>query len=128
MIALAVSNVLLTACGGRLIGGEAAESMPVTGLLGAMAAWFMPGLLVVGGVRLLAAWRHDPSRRTPPTARVTGAGSNAERTAAVRRLAGWGWRGAAGVEAPRAGRRGRRGGRPGAVRGGRVRPALAAQA
>ena len=43
--ALATFDLLLTACGGRLFGPPpAAEGMPVTALLGGMAAWLVPSV------------------------------------------------------------------------------------
>ena len=92
LIALLVLAVLTTACGGRLFGPPRADdAMPVTALFGAVAAWLMPGLLLVIGVRLIAARRHDPSRRTPPTAHVAGLDPAAVRRA-VTAIRAWGWR------------------------------------
>ena len=64
--------------------------MPVTALLGAMAAWLMPGLLGVAGYRLAVAWRNDPARRCDPTLHVAGADKVA-RFRAARLVRGWGW-------------------------------------
>ncbi len=92
LLALLLFAVLLTACGGRLFGpARPDDSMPVTALFGSVAAWLMPGLLVVVGARLWAAQRQDPARRTPPVAHVAGADPREVRRAA-RLLAGWGWR------------------------------------
>ena len=56
LAATVMFNLLLTSCGGRLTGaGE--ETMPVTALLGAMAAWLVPGLLLVGLYWLVTAVR-----------------------------------------------------------------------
>lgn len=90
--ALVVFDVLLTACGGRLFGPPApGDAMPVTALFGAFAAWLMPGLLVVVGLRLHRARRNDPARRTGPTARIGGADAIALRQA-TRVLRSWRWR------------------------------------
>src|SRR5262245_19100751 len=73
LASLLIFAVLLTACGGRLFGPPRPDdTMPVTALFGAVAAWLMPGLFVVLGVRLAAARRNDPARRTGPTAHVGG--------------------------------------------------------
>jgi hypothetical protein len=91
LIAMLVFDVLLTACGGRIF--EAARSddtMPLTALLGTVAAWMIPGLLVVLLVKLSAARHNDPARRTPPTLHVSGTHSPDVRHAA--QLAKqWGW-------------------------------------
>jgi len=92
LLSLLLFDVLLTACGGRLVGvGEDANSMPVTGLFGAVAAWVMPGLIVVAGARLLSAWRIDPARQSRPTVHISGEDVNARRQAA-RAIRAWGWR------------------------------------
>jgi hypothetical protein len=89
--ALVAFDVLLSACGGRLLGpARADDAMPFTGLLGRVAGWLLPGLLAVLVVKLAGARRGDPARRTPPTLHASGADP-----AAVRRAAevarGWGW-------------------------------------
>jgi hypothetical protein len=91
LTALLVFDVLLSASGGRLSGPPAEEGMPVTALLGALAAWFIPGLLVYAFCRLVAARRNDPSRRSRPVVHVSG-GDLAGRRRAARTLSGWGWR------------------------------------
>lgn len=88
--ALLLFDVLLTACGGRLFGPPADETMPVMALLGAIAAWVVPGLLVVGGFWLWSARRNDPARRSAPAAHVTG-GDPAGRGRAVAAVRAWGW-------------------------------------
>lgn len=91
ILSLLLFDVLLTACGGRLFGPGGEESMPVTSLFGAVAAWVMPGLFVVAGVRLLSAWRIDPAHRSPPTVHISGDDSKARRIAAAV-VRAWGWR------------------------------------
>jgi hypothetical protein len=92
LAALLVFDVLLTACGGRLFGPpRPGDAMPVTALFGAVAAWLVPGLLLVVVLRLAAARRNDPARRTPPTAHVVGDDPVAVRRA-VRAVGAWGWR------------------------------------
>ncbi len=90
LAAVVMFNVLLTACGGRLTGASD-EAMPVTALLGAMAAWLVPGLILVGLYWLVTALRTDPARRTRPTVAVTG-GDRADQRAAAGRLRLWGCR------------------------------------
>ena len=91
LVALVAFDVLLTACGGRLFDAPRLDdTMPLTALLGTVAAWMMPGLLAVVVVKLYAARRGDPARRCPPTLHVAGADPAAVRRAvAVAR--GWGW-------------------------------------
>lgn len=97
LVSLLVLAVLLTACGGRLFGPPRADdAMPITALFGAVAAWLMPGLIVVVGARLYSARRNDPARRTPPTAHVAGGDSGSVPSSgvkrAVRTIRSWGWR------------------------------------
>jgi hypothetical protein len=91
LLALAAFAILMTACGGRLFDAPRADdAMPLTALLGTVAAWMIPGLLVVVLVKLIAARRSDPARRTPPTLHI--AGANASAVAAAARIARrWGW-------------------------------------
>jgi hypothetical protein len=92
LASLLVFAVLLTACGGWLLGKPRSDdAMPVTSLFGRVAAWLMPMLLVVVGVRLHAARRSDPARRTAPTAHVAG-NEPASLRAAARAIRLWGWR------------------------------------
>jgi hypothetical protein len=56
-----------------------------------MAAWLVPGLLLVGLYWLVSAVRTDPARRIGPTVAVAG-GSPADRKAAAARLRRWGYR------------------------------------
>jgi hypothetical protein len=89
---LLVFAILLTACGGRLFGPPRSDdTMPVTALFGAVAAWLMPMLLGVLGLRLWAARRNDPARRTAPGAHITGSDPAARRQAA-RAVRAWGWK------------------------------------
>jgi hypothetical protein len=91
LTALVAFDVLLTACGGRLFTPPRADdAMPLTALLGTVAAWMLPGLLVVVAVKLYAARSGDPARRTLPTLHISGAGAPAVRRA-VRVARGWGW-------------------------------------
>src|SRR6185437_9700478 len=92
LMALLLFDMLLTACGGRLVDVHPAdESMPVTALLGAVAAWMVPGLIVVGAFRLIAACRVDPARQTPPSAHVSGADA-VQRRMAAEAMRTWGWK------------------------------------
>jgi len=89
---LLVFAVLLTACGGRLFGPPRADdTMPVTALFGTVAAWFMPMLVGVLGLRLWASRRNDPARRTPPAAHLAG-DDRAELRLAARLVRAWGWK------------------------------------
>jgi hypothetical protein len=91
LAALLLFDVLLTACGGRLSGHPTGdEAMPVTTLLGAVAAWVIPMLLAVALFRLWTARQTDPARRSRPVAHVSG-GDTPSRRRAVRSIAAWGW-------------------------------------
>ncbi len=91
LTALITFDVLLTACGGRLFDApQPDDTMPLTALLGTVAAWMMPGLLAVVLVKLSSAHHSDPARRTPPTLHVAGADAfEVSRAAALARR--WGW-------------------------------------
>lgn len=91
LVALVAFVVLLTACGGRLFDAPRAdESMPLTALLGTVAAWLLPGLIAVLLMKLYAARHNDPARRTAPTLHVSGAdAAGARRAVAVAKR--WGW-------------------------------------
>lgn len=93
ILSLLLLAVLTTACGTRMFGeaNPASDAMPVTAVLGAIAAWTLPGLLLVTALRLYGARRHDPARRTPPTVYVLGT-DRAELRRAAAVVAGWGWR------------------------------------
>ncbi len=92
LTSILIFTVLLTACGGRLFGPPRMDDvMPVTALFGAVAAWLMPGLLLVVGLRLWAARRQDPARRTLPTVHIDGEDANALKHA-MRTVQSWGWK------------------------------------
>jgi hypothetical protein len=88
-----IAALLLTACGGRLFTPvDPTDPMAVTATLGTVAAWMIPGLVAAGGALLLAIWRGDPARRTPPTVTLWGVGRpDGELTQAAAIIAGWGW-------------------------------------
>jgi hypothetical protein len=91
LTALVAFDILLTSCGGRLFDlPRPDDAMPLTALLGTVAAWLMPGLLCVVLVKLHSAHRGDPARRTPPTLHVAAASAaDGRRAAAIARR--WGW-------------------------------------
>lgn len=92
-LALLVFNLLLTANGGRLFAvADLPNAMPLTALLGAAAAWLLPGAIVLGTARLLAWSRNDPARATPPIIHVGGNLSPEELRQAGERITSWGWR------------------------------------
>jgi hypothetical protein len=93
LAALLAFDVLLTACGGRLFNANAShndDAMPLTALLGTVAAWLMPGLLAVVLVKLYSARKGDPARRTLPTLHVSGADTTAVRKS-VQVAKRWSW-------------------------------------
>jgi hypothetical protein len=88
---LGTTDLLLTACGNRLWGSpQGTDPLPLTGLLGAVSAWLLPGWWTI----ILVFWyqhqRRDPARRTPPTVHIEGSDPLAIARAAtlIRR---WGW-------------------------------------
>jgi hypothetical protein len=92
ILSLIVFDLLLTACGGRLLTPpDPSDAMPVTALLGTTAAWMVPGLMAVLGLRLWAGLRTDPARRSAPTAHLRGDLPATEVKQAAAVLAGWGW-------------------------------------
>lgn len=87
-----VFDLLLTACGGRLLSPfEQTDTMPVTALLGTAAAWMVPGLVIAAVIQLWAIRRSDPSRRTPPTVHLSGHRPAEERKLALDTIVSWGW-------------------------------------
>lgn len=93
LVALLLFNILMMACGGRLFGAAPeADTMPITSVLGAMTAWTMPLLIGVGVFWLANAHRHDPARRSAPTARIHGNFPPEQMRTTARTLARWGWK------------------------------------
>ncbi|MFO0825418.1 MAG: hypothetical protein U0792_20245 [Gemmataceae bacterium] len=91
LASLLMFAILLTACGGRLFETPRPDdTMPVTALFGAIAAWLVPILVLVVASRLWSAARNDPARRTGPTAHITGEDRAAVRQAA-RIVKNWGY-------------------------------------
>ncbi len=92
LLSLVVFDLLLTACGGRLLTPpDPSDAMPVTALLGTTAAWMVPGLVAVAALRLWTGRRIDPARRTPPTAHLRTDLPAGELKKAAETLTGWGW-------------------------------------
>jgi hypothetical protein len=92
LTALLVFDLLLTACGGQLFRAPTLNStLSITTLFGVVAAWLMPGLVVLLSAHLVAARRGDPARRTPPTAHVSGTDPDEVRRGA-RLVRAWGWK------------------------------------
>jgi hypothetical protein len=91
LTSLLTFDILLTACGGRLFNAPRNDdTMPLTALLGTVAAWLMPGLLAVVLAKLYSASRSDPARRTPPTLHIAGTNPTAVRNA-TQVAKRWGW-------------------------------------
>jgi len=83
--------ILLTACGGRMFNSARTDdAMPVTALFGAIAAWLVPILVGVVGLRLWSARRNDPARRTRPIAHIAG-GDRLSIRQAAKILRSWGY-------------------------------------
>ena len=127
LASLLVFAVLLTACGGWLFGAPRSDdAMPVTSLFGRVAAWLMPALLIV--VLGFVCIRRDAPIRPAEPPRPRTCQAPIPRRFAPRLARSARGAGACGPRRPAAIRTGRRRGRSsGAVRGDRVRSALAAQ-
>ena len=83
VVAVVVFDLLLTACGGRLLSPpDPSDAMPVTALLGTTAAWMVPGLALAAALRLWSGRTADPARRTPMTVHL-----KSDLSAAARQLA-----------------------------------------
>ena len=90
-----VASLIVWACGGRLASPPSLESpMVVTGFLGALAAWLVPGLVVLGVYQLVRFRRIDPTRRDPLTVRIDTTADRPTRSMAARLVRRWGFRSA----------------------------------
>jgi hypothetical protein len=70
-IALLIAMLIVSASGGRLMAPPSLEApMVVTGFLGALAAWLVPGLVLLGLYQLLRFHKIDPTRRESATIRI----------------------------------------------------------
>jgi hypothetical protein len=91
--AVLIASLVLSACGGRLTAPPSLESpMVVTGFLGALAAWLVPGIVLLGVYQLVRFRRTDPTRRDPLTVRVDNAADQPTRVLAGRLVRRWGFR------------------------------------
>lgn len=94
-VASLVASLILWACGGRLTAPPTLDSpMVVTGFLGALAAWLVPGLALLGLYQIIRFRRLDPTRREPPTVRLDNAADRSTRVLAARLVRRWGFRSA----------------------------------
>lgn len=90
--AVVVFDLLLTACGGRLLSTpDPTDTMPVTTLLGTTAAWMVPGLAFAAALRLWSGRSADPARRTPPAVHIRSELPPADRQLAKARFEELGW-------------------------------------
>lgn len=65
--------LIVTGTGSTLIGNRlASEAMPVTVMLGSLAAWLTPGAILAGIAELFAWWWSNPARQRPPIVHVLG--------------------------------------------------------
>jgi hypothetical protein len=88
---LLLAALVVSAAGGHLFDyDEAANTMPLTTVMGNWLAWLTPGLLLSAGVFVFLAWRNDPARPGRPRAQVAGVGPN-DRKHVARLLARHGW-------------------------------------
>ena len=66
LAALFVGNLLLSACGGRLLSmPDKGDAMFLTNVLGMSTAWMVPGFVAVAAVTLGKLRAADPANRTP---------------------------------------------------------------
>jgi hypothetical protein len=74
LITLAVFDLVLTACGSRILTGDAISrsAMPATAMLGTVLAWMAPGLLAAMVWQSVMGRRRDPARRCKPIVHVSG--------------------------------------------------------
>jgi hypothetical protein len=92
-LAALVGSLILWACGGRLASPPSVESpMVVTGFLGALAAWLVPGLVLLGLHQLARFRKLDTTRRDPLTVRLDGPVHQSARVQAARCIRRWGVR------------------------------------
>jgi hypothetical protein len=84
-------NLILTACGGQLVGNESAMlELPLTGTLGSVAAWLMPGIAWLTVQKTWRGRQNDPAQRTPAGLCLIG-GTPTERAAIAAQIRLWGW-------------------------------------
>ena len=92
LLSVVVFDLLLTACGGRLLSPpDPSDAMPVTTLLGTTAAWMVPGLAFAAALRLWSGKMADPAVRTAPTVHLRSDLSATARQLAKATIAEWGW-------------------------------------
>jgi hypothetical protein len=74
LITLAVINLTVTACGPRVLFGQAParHPMPLTSMLGTLLAWLAPGLLASMVWQSVLGRLRDPARRARPIVHIKG--------------------------------------------------------
>ncbi len=88
-----VGSLILWACGGRLNAPPSFDSpMVVTGFLGALAAWLVPGLVLLGMYQFGRFRQVDPTRRDPHAVRIDTAAPRDVRVRAAKLVRRWGVR------------------------------------
>lgn len=96
---IAVMAVIVAAAGQALfIRPEGEGSMPVTIWFGSLAAWFVPGLVMVVVIAHWSLRTNDPARRTPGTLFLANRVSAADRDRVRQFAVDWNWSFATGVE------------------------------
>jgi hypothetical protein len=89
---LAVLAVIVTAAGGALFARPEGDGhMPITVWLGSLAAWFVPGLVLVVAVGHWTMKGNDPARRSPPTLHLANPVTPADFERLRRTANDWGW-------------------------------------
>ncbi len=87
-----IGSLILWACGGHLSTAPSLESsMVVTGFLGALTAWLVPGLVLMGCYQFYRFRSMDPSRRDPLTVQIDNKVDRSLRVRAARLVRRWGF-------------------------------------
>lgn len=90
-VACLVATVIVWACGGHLTTPPSLESpMVVTGFLGALAAWLVPGLVMLGIYHFIRFRHIDPTQRDPLTVRIENTADRSTRIRAAKLVRRWG--------------------------------------
>jgi hypothetical protein len=91
LVSLFVFTLLVTAAGGKLLATPSVQDpMFITGFLGSLMAWLVPGVVAVVLYHLADRHRTDPARFIPASIQVSG--EPPFRKPVQRLLRGWGWR------------------------------------
>ena len=89
-------DLLLSSTGGHMLEGfnfhDFSGAMVITTSLGTLAAWMIPGTMLMAWIRFWMARHGDPAHRTPPTIHIQGDRSMQDKQTAAHEIEQWGWR------------------------------------